>query len=71
MDQFRELKDLSPEAFAALGAPILAYIREAVIDGEVVFKIHAADGTTLGVFDDSDDAFAVALEHDLKAVRVH
>lgn len=66
-----ELKSLSPEAFAYLGAPALAYIKEVKVEGESAFAVHAADGTAIAIFDNRDYAFAAAKQNDLEAVSVH
>ncbi len=66
-----ELKSLSPEAFAYLGAPALAYVKEVKVEGEPAFAVHAADGTAIAIFDNRDYAFAAAKQNDLEAVSVH
>lgn len=66
-----ELKLMSPKAFAFLGAPALAYVKEVDVEGEACFAVHAADGTAIAIFDDRDHAFAAAKQNDLDAVSVH
>ena len=41
------LKSMSPEAFAYLGAPALAYVKEVKVEGEPAYAVHAADGTAI------------------------
>ena len=48
-----------------------AYIREVVVDGAVVYGIHATDGRLLGVAPDRDIAFAAARQHQLVPLSVH
>ena len=48
-----------------------AYIREVLVDGAVVYGIHATDGRLLGVAPDRDIAFAVARQHELAPLSVH
>lgn len=62
---------LSPEMFAALGAPSLAYVKAALIDDEPGFLIHGADGRLLGAAPTRELAFSAARQHDLNPVSVH
>lgn len=62
---------LPPEAFLALGAPTLAYIKGAEVNGEDGYVIHGADGRMLGVAPTRALAFAAARQHDLDPVSVH
>lgn len=71
MVNMSELKSMSPEAFAYLGAPALAYVKEVKVEGEPAFAVHAADGTAIAIFDNRDYAFAAAKQNDLDAVSVH
>ncbi len=71
MVNMSELKSMSPEAFAYLGAPALAYVKEVEVEGEPAFAVHAADGTAIAIFDNRDYAFAAAKQNDLDAVSVH
>lgn len=48
-----------------------AYIREVLVDGAVVYGIHASDGRLLGVAPDRDIAFAAARQHQLTPLSVH
>ncbi len=64
-------KPMSPEAFAYLGAPALAYVKKVMVEGEPAFAVHAADGTAIAIFDNRDYAFAAAKQNDLDAVSVH
>ncbi len=59
------------EAFLALGAPTLAYVRASDINGTDGFAIHGADGRVLGIAPTRDLAFAAARQHDLEPVSVH
>jgi len=62
---------LTPQGLLALGTPHLAYIRRIVVEGEIAYAIHGADGATLGVVSDREVAFATARQHDLEPVSVH
>ena len=62
---------LTPEAFAMLGAPLLAYV--APVSGEQGrgFGIFAANGNLLGVVASRELAFAAARQNELEPVSVH
>ena len=76
---------LSHEAFAALGAESLAYVRairsedvgfvhaEAplLVPGHLVYVLHAADGTPLVISESLEAVVADAAEHRLETVSVH
>jgi hypothetical protein len=76
---------MSPEAFAQLGAERLAYIRamrsedvgfiyaEAPLltAGQIVFVLHAADGSPLVIAESLDVVVADAEQHQLDAVSLH
>lgn len=70
------LRQITPQAFALLGAPTLAYVRsvgtpgkagadETAVDG---WGIFAANGQQIGLTETRDLAFAVARQHDLEPV---
>ncbi|MFN8722668.1 MAG: DUF1150 family protein [Rhodospirillales bacterium] len=65
------LRQLTPQAFAALGIEALAYVRKVELDGQPGFSIHAADGTVLTVVSDKAIAFATVRQHDLEPMSVH
>lgn len=65
------LRFISPEQFAMLGAPSLAYVREIVVEGGKGWGIFAANGQQVGLVDDRDLAFAAARQHDLSPVYVN
>lgn len=48
-----------------------AYIREVLVDGAMVFGIHAPDGRLLGVAPDREIAFAAARQRQLEPLSVH
>ena len=80
---------LSPEAFAALGAPQIVYVRPVTgaeiiahtpietIQGfdndpdDVLYAVHAADGSRLAIMGDRATAVATAEAHELAVVSVH
>ncbi|MSO64213.1 MAG: DUF1150 family protein [Alphaproteobacteria bacterium] len=70
-NELSQLRGLTPEAFAALGAPGLAYVKPVKIDGNFAFAVHGADGRELAVFQDRETAIVVALQHEMQPVSVH
>jgi len=60
----------APE-FAHFGVPHVAYVKRAIVNGEVVYAIHAADGTELGVARDHRTAVATLRQNGLEAMSVH
>ena len=64
-------RGLTPEAFAMLGAPQLAYVAPITTEQGEGFGIHAANGNLLAVLRSRELAFATARQNDLEAVSVH
>lgn len=62
---------MSPETFANLGAPDLAYIRPVEIPEGMGWGIFAANGTQLGWAPERNLAFAAAVQNDLVPVSMH
>jgi len=76
---------MSPQAFAALGASRVAYVRSVRSDevafrypgapqlapGAQVFVLHAADGTPIVLADSRESAAEGAASHQLETVSVH
>ncbi len=71
MNATEKLKQLSTQDFAQLGLPNLAYVRRIVVNDEVRFAIHAADGSSMGLAPDLDVAFAAVRQHDMEPLSVH
>lgn len=66
-----DLRDLTPEAFATLGAEKLIYIKPVVQNGVTAFAVHTAAGQPVGLMESPAHAEAAALQHDMTLVRVH
>lgn len=65
------LKHLSPQAFQAFGMGQVAYIRKAVAEaGQIVYVVHAADGTAISLAPNFEEACVLAKRCDLDAVSV-
>lgn len=65
------LGTLTPEAFAMMGTPHLAYIGPVETEAGLGFGIHAANGSLLAVVKTRELAFATARQNDLEPVSVH
>lgn len=68
-----EPAEVSPAAvrFADTGLNDLAYVKQAVVDGQLVWAVHAADGTPLTTLVTREIAFATVRQHALEPVSVH
>jgi len=62
------LKNLSPSDLLVFGLNDVAYLRPAVVNGEPVFAIHAADGSQLALVANRDVGLAAMFQHDLEPV---
>lgn len=54
-----------------LGVPLVVYLRAGMLNGEMAYAIHAADGTPIAVVEDVDAAVALVCEHGMAFVAVH
>ncbi|MCH8201849.1 MAG: DUF1150 family protein [Proteobacteria bacterium] len=67
-----DLRHLSPEALAQLGAPYLVYIRPLHGQtGPAQYVIHAANGTPLSIIGSHQEAIAAARQNNLQPMTVH
>lgn len=64
-------RNLTPEAFAALGASGVAYIKAVDVDGEAAFAVHLADGRQIAVMADRALAEMTVRENALEPLSVH
>ena len=62
---------MDAHAFAMLGVEDVAYIKEVIVEGNKLWAIIGADGTSLALAPDRDLAFAAALQNDKTPVSVH
>ncbi|HUN50000.1 MAG TPA: DUF1150 family protein [Candidatus Sulfotelmatobacter sp.] len=62
---------ISPEAFAMLGVPTLAYVRPIEVDGVAAWGVFAANGQQIGAAADREVALAAARQNDFEPVNVH
>ncbi len=62
---------LSPDELAMFGMQHIAYVKRVVVEGEVGYAVHAADGSPMAVFRDLGIAFAAVRQNDMEPVSVH
>jgi hypothetical protein len=62
---------MATSEFAHLGVAHLAYVKRIVVNSEIVYAVHAADGTPMGAARDRDTAMASVRQHGLEPVSVH
>jgi hypothetical protein len=65
------LRDLSPEQFAQLGTPDVAYFKPVIFKGQSVYAVHTADGSPVALAESRDIAIQLALDNDLHPIWVH
>lgn len=66
-----DIRNLTQEQLMALGMADVAYVKRVVVDGEIAFAIHAADGTPMALAADRDLAMAAIVQHEMSPVLVH
>jgi len=69
--ELSKLKAITPTDLAALGLHQVVYVRKQVADGQVVWSVHAADGTEMARVPDYQVALAACRQHDLEPLSVH
>ena len=65
-----DLRSLSTEGLAMLGADQLAYIRSHQVKGQTTYVVHGANGRELAGFDNYSAAMAACYGRDLEAVAL-
>jgi len=68
---FSPKRGMSPQDFALWGVEDVAYIKRVVINQEVGWSIHCADGSNIGLAFDRELAFAAVRQQELQPVSVH
>jgi len=65
------LKHLTPNDLLVFGLNDLAYLKPTIVDGQPVYAIHAADGSTLALVPNREVGLAALEKHDLEPVSLH
>jgi len=72
MTEIEKLRHMTVWDLAALGVADVAYVKAVSTDnGTMVYAIHAADGSELGVMADFETAFAAVRQHGMEPASVH
>jgi hypothetical protein len=64
-------RSMSAQDFALWGVQDVAFVKQVIINDEVGWSIHGADGTPIGLAPERDLAFAAVVQHDLEPLSVH
>lgn len=70
-DPLSGLRLLSAQDFLSVGMQDVAYVRRIVIDSEVAYCVHAADGTPISVEGSVQEAVRALRDHNLEPVQIH
>jgi hypothetical protein len=65
------LKNLTQNDFLVFGLNTLAYLKPAMVNGQAVYAIHAADGSPLAVVANREVGVAAMQQHELEPVSLH
>ena len=71
MNAIEKLKHITPKEFALLGMNDVAYVKRVIVNDEVGYAIHSADGTQVAVMPDLEVAYAAIRQHELEPVSLH
>ena len=66
-----DIRNLTQDQLMALGMADVAYVKRVVVDGEIAFAIHAADGSPMALAADRDLAMAAIVQHEMSPALVH
>lgn len=60
-----DVRHLTEGQLKSLGVSQMAYVKTVMVNGEVVFAIHGADGTPMAVTDNVKTAFAAIVQQEM------
>jgi hypothetical protein len=67
----QDVRHMTRAQLRHLGVPSVVYLRSGMLNGEVAYAIHAADGTPMAVVEDVDTAVELVCEHGMAFAAVH
>ncbi len=70
-EQTGTLKNLSKSDWLTFGLNNVAYLRPALVNGQPIYAIHAADGSQLALVATRDVGLAAMHQHDLEPASLH
>ncbi len=66
-----DIRHLTPDQLMQLGMADLAYVKPVLLNGQMAFAIHAADGSPMAMAADCDLAVAAIVQHEMVPALVH
>jgi hypothetical protein len=63
--------DLTTKWFLRVGASSVMYFRSRMVEGDLAYAIHSADGVPVSVVEDIDAATILASDYGMAGVTVH
>ena len=66
-----DVRRMTSAEFRRLGVRSVVYLRSGLLNGELAYVIHSADGLPMAVLQDIEAAVALASEHGMAFVAVH
>ena len=66
-----DIRHLTDDQLMQLGIADLAYVKPVMLNGQVAFAIHAADGSPMAMAADCDLAVAAIVQHEMQPALVH
>jgi hypothetical protein len=66
-----DVRQMTPAQLRRLGVRSVVYLRSGMMNGQMAYAIHAADGATMAVVEDIDLAVELVSEHGMAFVAVH
>ena len=70
-EQTFDIRHLTEAQLMQLGVSQLAYVKQVVMDGEVAYAIHGANGEPMAIAPEQDVALAAIREHEMFPALVH
>jgi hypothetical protein len=65
------IRQISAHDLAALGVQDMAFVKMVNVNDEIVYAVHAADGTQMALMSDRAVAFAAIRQNGMEPVSVH
>ncbi|MGD0433766.1 MAG: DUF1150 family protein [Acetobacteraceae bacterium] len=66
-----DVRHMTADQLGALGVSHIAYVKPVIVNGEMGFAIHAADGTPMALAEDRATAMAAIMQHEMLPLSVH
>ena len=66
-----DMRHLTEDQLMQLGMADVAYVKPVLMDGQMAFAIHAADGSPMALAADCALAVAAIVQHEMQPALVH